>query len=252
MLLFLANIARADPDPGPAPPAPPPAPAGAAHEGRDEPSAVVAIGNGLIAGHPSSAEVSSSSSVPGGWVPVLADCLEERAPQRFSVVDRAVPAETVISARQRVAAVRDLSPGFVVVALGAQDLAAEPPAGDLKRLKGELDDLVVELLGRGRRIVRPTVLLLSMVPPALVDAPEDPEHPGTNKLDERIDAWNDALAQIARGKDGVVHVNLLADWPREPEARAALTHKGWTLSDQGYARVAAAVCDAILASGASP
>ncbi|MEQ1501497.1 MAG: hypothetical protein ABMB14_04660, partial [Myxococcota bacterium] len=52
--------------------------------------------------------------------------------------------------------------------------------------------------------------------------------------------------QVAKAADGVSHVNLLADWPKDGEARAALTVHGWALSDQGHARVAAAVCDAVL------
>jgi lysophospholipase L1-like esterase len=285
VVLFAASVAYADPgqadagqgDPGQEVTEPEVA---ADPRGKPaDPSAVVAIGDGLVAGLPSpgspaeeAAAVSVSMvpaaggerlsvealrtvalppSMPGGWVPVLADCLEERAPQRFSVVDRAVSAETLVTARKRVSAVRELAPGFVVVTLGAQEITAGPAEpGDLKQLRGELDDLVGELLGKGRKAARPTVLLLSMVPANLAQAggPPDEIEAQQREVDLRISSWNEALAQVAKGSDSVAHVNLLADWPQEAEARARLTEGGWTLSDQGHARVAAAVCDAILAS----
>lgn len=268
MVLFAVSVALAEPTAEAEP-----APVEAAEAGAPElevpapapgPAAVVAIGNGLVAGLPARGPVEGavqpvrmaipSPAVPGGWVPVLADCLEERAPQRFSVVDRAVSAETLVTARKRVPAVRELAPGFVVVTLGAQELAAGPVApADLKQLRGQLGDLVSDLLGKGRKAVRPTVLLLSMVPANLVQvgegaAADEQVDVHQQEVDGRIAAWNDALAQVAKGSDAVVHVNLLADWPREAEARARLTEGGWTLSDQGHARVAAAVCDAILAA----
>ena len=66
------------------------------------------------------------------------------------------------------------------------------------------------------------------------------------KLDEQIAAWNAVLTAVA-AKDGVRRVDLLTDWPADPAARAGLASGAWALSDQGHARVAAAVCDAVLA-----
>ncbi|MEZ4236480.1 MAG: SGNH/GDSL hydrolase family protein [Myxococcota bacterium] len=263
MLLFAVTVAHAQqPE---APPPGEPAPASSAEpRAPHEPAAVVAIGDGVVAGFSPAPEAVTpadtveparmvTATVPGGWVPVLADCLEERAPQRFSVVDRAVTAETLVSARQRVSAVRDLSPGFVVVTLGAQELnSGEGQPADLKQLRGELDDLVGDLVGKGRKATRPMVLLLSMVPANLaqggVTGEAEAVETQQREVDTRIGSWNDALSQVAKGNDLVTHVNLLADWPAQPDARAALTERGWTLSDQGHARVAAAVCDAILAA----
>jgi GDSL-like lipase/acylhydrolase family protein len=208
-----------------------------------DPVAVLALGDGLVAAAP--AEGAKASSVPGGWVPVLADCLQERAPQRFSVVDRVAAGETLATAHDKLAGARELGPDFIVVALGARELAGDPlePA----KLRGELDSLVADLrqkrIGPGRR---PTVLLLSAVPPTLSQvAGSDPAL--QVHLDERAASWNQVLADEARTGDGVVHVDLLADWPRDGAARSALTVGGWSLSDQGHAKVAAAVCDALLA-----
>jgi hypothetical protein len=207
-----------------------------------DPAAVLAVGDGLVAAP--AAEGSAASSVPGGWVPVLADCLQERAPQRFAVVDRVAAGETLASARQKLAGAKDVTPGYVVVALGARELAGETV--DTKSLRQELDGFLADLRKHGDGKHRPTVLLLSAVPPSLSQvAGSDPALQA--RLDERATAWNQVLADEARTGDGVVHVDLLADWPKDPTARAALTTSGWSLSDQGHARVAAAVCDAMLA-----
>ena len=64
-------------------------------------------------------------------------------------------------------------------------------------------------------------------------------------LDQRAESWNAAIAAAA-AQPGVAHVDLWKDWPRSGPERAALTADGQRLTDQGHARVAAAVCDAVL------
>jgi hypothetical protein len=213
-----------------------------------EPAAVLALGDGLVAAPPAApavapAEAAAGSAVPGGWVPVLADCLEERAPQRFTVVDRVAGGETLASARAKLAGARELAPGFVVVALGARELAGE--AVDPTALRSELDAFLADLRPKGGKKPGPSVLLLSAVPPTLSQvAGSDPAQ--QDKVDGKAAAWNKVLGDVARAGEGIVHVDLLADWPKDTTGRAALTVGGWSLSDQGHARVAAAVCDAML------
>ena len=202
------------------------------------PLPVVAIGDGLGAGPPPSVEA-GSATVPGGWVPVLADCLEERAPKRFTVVDRAVAGETVATARPKIVQVRELGAAWVIVTLGAQELSDE--ALDPKKLKEDLAGLIGELKGKKG----PKVLLVGLVPPTLsqVDGADAARQPA---LDERTAKANVALSELAAASDAVKHLDLWTDWPHEGPGRAALTQQGWSLSDQGHARVAAAVCDTLL------
>jgi hypothetical protein len=136
--------------------------------------------------------------------------------------------------------VRELGAAWVVVTLGAQELA--DAATDPKRLGEELGALVGELKPRKG----PKVLLVGLVPPTLsqVVGADAATQAG---VDERTTEANRALAALAAGSEAVEHLDLWADWPREGAARAALTERGWSLSDQGHARVAAAVCDALLA-----
>jgi hypothetical protein len=199
-------------------------------------AAVVAMGDGLVAGPPAS----EAPPVAGGWVPSLADCLEERAPGRFSVIDRAVTGETAASARKRVREVVGLTPAMVVVTLGAQELA--DPDATAEALTVSLRDLVGALHKRDT----PRVLLVGMVPPTLTQtAYADRER--QVKADARTTEWNASVAALAEQLPAVQHVDLWADWPRDA-ARAELTRQGWSLSEQGHARVAAAICDAVLAT----
>jgi hypothetical protein len=191
-------------------------------------------------------------------VPALADCLEERAPRRYTVVDRLQDGETLASAQRKyvgadaggeppdpaeAAALGEVHPALVVVGLGGRELAAE--AFDVKALRGALGGFVTGLRPKGRK-PEATVLLLSAVPPTLAQV-EGADPALQEKLDRRAADWNGALADLARPGAGLVHVDLLRDWPKDPTSRAALTVNGWSLSDQGHARVAAAVCDAVLA-----
>lgn len=199
------------------------------------PATVVAMGDGLVAGPPAAV----APEVAGGWVASLADCLEERVPGGFTVVDRAQPGETAASARKKVSGVRELQPRVVVLTLGAQELAddkAEPSA-----LTGELERLVGELRPKKSRV---GVLLVGMVPPSL----EQAGAPGDDRqkaIDARTEAWNGEVAELAKRLDAVGHVDLWKDWPRG-ERRVEHTELGWHLSEQGHARVAAAVCDAVI------
>lgn len=207
------------------------------------PQPVVALGDGLVAGPPAKA-TAVEPALPGGWVPALADCLEERSPQRFTVVDRAVGGETVATVRGRLAGVRELQPAWVVVTLGAQEIA--DPAADLKRFRQDLRAVVDELTARSRKS-RTGVLLVGLVPPTLGQV-EGADPATQDGVDGRTAEWNRAFVELAASVDNVVHVDLWTEWPRDASARAALTVNGWSLSDQGHARVAAAVCDAVIAN----
>ncbi|MBA2320021.1 MAG: SGNH/GDSL hydrolase family protein [Deltaproteobacteria bacterium] len=158
----------------------------------------------------------------GGWVPVLADCLEERSPGNFSVVDRAAVGETVGSVGKRAAGVRELGPAAIVLSLRVEE--ATPPAAFRKDLSRVLRDL----RGPDTRIV-----LVGIAPP-------------TAASEVLAAEWNAQLAALARSEPDVQHADLLADWPKDEPGRAALSSATWTLSDQGHARVAAAVCDVLL------
>jgi lysophospholipase L1-like esterase len=224
-----------------------------------DPQAVVALGDGVVAGAPARSE--AEAAVPGGWVTVLADCLQERAPQRFSVVDRGRPGETVAGAKERIAGVRELAPAWVVLTLGAPELGDEHV--DAKKLGKELDAVVDELRAKAGPEARPpNVLLVGTVPPTLSQvapaesAPKDgapkegaPKDDGAKQtaVDARAAGWNKVLASLAAPGQGIVHLDLWSDWPKADEPRAALTVNGWSLSDQGHAKIAASVCDAVLA-----
>jgi len=197
---------------------------------------VVAMGNGLVASSPGQKPV-AEESVPGGWVSVLQDCLDEGAPGGYSVVDRSVPGETARTARERVPGVLDLSPRTVVVALGARELGAESP--NPTRFIKDLDKVVDELREGG---TRPSVVVVGMVSPTL-----ESDADAQAALDARTTAWNEALRTEADGRPGVQHMDLWSTWPRQGPARSGLTRGGWQLSDQGHARVGAMVCDAVRA-----
>jgi hypothetical protein len=201
---------------------------------------VVAMGNGLVASSLGQ-DPAATETVPGGWVSVLQDCLDEGAPGAYSVVDRAVPGETARSARERISGVLDLSPRTVVVALGAQELGAETPnpvrfSKDLRKL--------VDALREGE--TPPVVLVVGMVSPTL-EQDADAVGEAQNVLDRRTTAWNEALRAEAEGRPGLHHVDLWSSWPRNGVARSGLTTGGWQLSDQGHARAGAMVCDAVRA-----
>jgi len=163
-----------------------------------------------------------AGAATGGWVPVLADCLEERAPGRFSVVDRAAVGETVGSLQKRIAGVRELGADAIVLSLRVDE--GTPPAAFRKDLARVLRDL----RGSAGRIV-----LVGVAPPTVAAEPLAAE-------------WDAQLAALARSEPDVVHADLVSDWPKDDAGRAALSAARWTHSEQGHARVAAAVCDVLL------
>lgn len=150
---------------------------------------------------------------PTGWVAVLADCLEERIPGRLEVISRG-------SVRE----VRALEPALVIVGRSEQELAPGEPR--------EVGDLVAEL---HREPPTPAVLVVALAPPTLSQAAVG-------------EPAGEAPAGAAPEPDEppVAHVSLVRAWPLEPEVRARLTHAALHLSEQGHARVAAQVCDAVV------
>lgn len=206
-----------------------------------DPTVVLAMGDGLVAGPPAAV----APEVAAAWVTSLADCLDERATDAYSVTDRATPGETVKTARAKVGQLRKEPADVVVVTLGAQELADDQAQAE--QLAGQLETLLTEM----RAPKQPTpVILVGMVPPTLAQAgPDDGER--QSAIDARTEAWNAEVAKLARRLPGVRHLDVWQDWPRDG-ARQAHTEKGWHLSEQGHARVAAAVCDAVVALKAPP
>lgn len=197
-------------------------------------STVVTLGDGPLVAPSIVVTARTADTVPGGWVTVLADCLEERAPRAWTVVDRATIGETAKSASKRLGEVSELGPEVVVLGLGARELVVSEP--DIVALRGDLTRLVAELR---KGSAPPGVLLVGLVVPVL--ASDEAE------VERRTIAYNGLLAEIAEENAGVHHVDLQSDWP-QGRARATLTAEGGGLTDQGHARIAAAVCDAIVAS----
>lgn len=198
------------------------------------PKPVVALGDGLVAGNPAV----ESPAGPGGWVAALADCLEERQPGQWTVVDRTVPGDTAATALARVDAVQELSPGLVVVSVGARELADSQ--ADPEGFRLQLGELVDALHAQEAL----PIMLVGMVPPTMDQLGS---RAGDQELvDARTTTWNQILAQVAESTPSATHLDLWTQWPRQGADRSALTVDGVHLSDQGHARVAAAVCDAVL------
>jgi len=104
-------------------------------------STVLALGEGSPADPPAAgdAPAEAADAMPGGWVSVLADCLEERQPRRWSVVDRAsgdVDGDLA-----------GLRPTVVVLGLGGRDLALPPV--DERALRTRVERRIRELRGAG-------------------------------------------------------------------------------------------------------
>jgi len=215
------------------------------------PKAIVAVGDGLVAIEPGPAAATApstdASATPadavekgadtenptfaGGWVAVLADCLEERRPHQYALLDRTADQWSLSDARMHVGEVREMAPALVIVGVGL------PGDADRDGLRVDLAGLVEELTtGEG-----PDVLLVGPVPTSEEGGPPE----------RRVRAWNDDVARIAT--DGAAeHLDLVLGWPPSGEERAGLTVSGRQLSDQGHARVGAQVCDAVLAWEAAP
>ena len=192
---------------------------------------VVAMGDGLVVAPPETA-----TSVPAtlGWVPVLADCLNERAPGSFQMIDRVVPGETAQSARGRVTSVLELSPSVVIVGVGARELGVpEPDVGAFDQgLQALVDDL-------GSSASAPLdVVLLGVVPPR----DETPDSTAA----KAVEAWNARMAQLAESRASVHFVDLWTKWPKLGEGRTSLLTSPHELSPAGHARVASHVCEVLV------
>lgn len=174
-----------------------------------DPTPVVAMGDAWVA----------PDALPGGWVAVLADCLEERAKGRYSVVDRATAGQDPQAARSRLGPILDLAPGLVLVGVSAPASVDNDAA---RAFEDALGALGRDITGRGS-----VTLLVGVVEPA-------------------GGRYNEVVERVAGQVPGVVHVDLAKDWPRDDAQRDALAIKTW-LTDQGHARVGAAACDAVLA-----
>lgn len=187
-----------------------------------DPRVVVALGDGLVV------SPAAQEAVPGGLAAVLADCLEERAPKRFSVVDRSVVGETLATVRPKIAEVAGLGPSWVVVTLGARELA--DPATDPQKLATDVAAVAADLGGGPQR----TVVLLG----ALAAAVEG----DAAALEARVAAFNTKLSSL--GAPGVVPLEPGRGGKRPREGLV----EGSRLSAAGQARVAAAICEVVLAA----
>ena len=157
-----------------------------------------------MAGNPPAA-APEHSTVPGGWVSVLADCLEERAPGAWSVVDRTVAGDTAASARTRLATVRGLKPAVVVVGVGARELA--DPASDVEAFRREVNGLVQDLVVAPA----PRILIVGVVPPTLAQLPAGGDQAAA---DARTARWNAVLGEVAKAHSEVAILDLWTEWPR--------------------------------------
>lgn len=166
-------------------------------------------------------------ALPGGWVPVLADCLEERQPRRWSVVDRAAA-----RAESSDIDLSSLRPAVVVLGLGGPELAVPPIEASVLRARIE------------RRISR--LLEQESAPGLLLVGPVRVEG-ASPEAREELDR---TLADIAARHEGVYHLDPVLAGPlgEGPPTRTAEGNLTW----QGHARVAAAVCDAILGHWPTP
>ena len=156
----------------------------------------------------------SNATLPGGWVRVLADCLEERKPSEYEVVDRRVVGETLTSLKERAADIAKLEPSWVVVSLGALP----------ERTEAQWSELLTALI--------PTQSGGLVVLPAA--APDRAKLAGQ-------------LRQIVAARERLIVLDPYGAWPTSPDDRRALINESdQQLTDQGYAKVASSMCDALL------
>lgn len=199
------------------------------------PRPIVAVGDGLVVG----SQAEPDKDRPGSWVAVLADCLDERLPGRFSVIDQSWSGATPSEVRDDAWRVAEAEPALVLVGVGAGELSSQPP--DRQRFRTQLGALVAELRGQSEV----PVMLVGVIPPTVTQLQRmDPSLQAS--MDKRAVEWNEELVALARSMPAVTHVDLLRDWPSDPVARAPLTEAGTRLTDRGHARVAAMVCDAVV------
>ncbi len=183
------------------------------------PISVVAIGDGLAPPTPTEQADHATPNRDGGWVAVVADCLEERAAGKFRVIDRVEPPGSPSALLEKSRSLIEIKPQVVLVGLGA------PPTGSVEVFRRDLTTLT-----DWWRAQASATYLIGVV---------DPREGATVPV-----AFDAALKDVAR-TPGVVHVDLLSDWPTTADRAALVTPTGH-LSAQGQARVGAAACDAIL------
>lgn len=182
-----------------------------------DPTSVVAAGDAMLA---------PEAAPTGGWVAVLADCLEERAAGRYAVVDRAKAGATPAQVREQMPDILGQRPKIVVVGLAA------PAQTD----KDTVASFEVAVLGLARDLTAggADVVLLGVV--------ED----GASTV-----AWGDIVQRAVSSVPKVAHVRLGSDWPADPAARSALISRH-VVTDQGHARIGAAACDAVTGAVRAP
>lgn len=193
-----------------------------------DPTPIVAIDDalGAAATTPPAAAgaIVAAAPAPAGWVAAVADCLDERAPGRFRVAEVAPVGEV------------DHAP-VTLLGIGDSRLATAQP--DRRAFVADLTARVTALRAAGTEVV-----LVGLVPP---NPDQITAAPVRDAVVAEAPHWNAAIADLARRTGGVRHVDLWSHWPTDPAERARMTVDGWSLSDQGHARVAAAVCDEVLA-----
>jgi hypothetical protein len=187
------------------------------------PVSVIAIGDGLnppAVAAPAPEKAPPADKDAGGWVAVVADCLEERAAGKFRVVDRVEPGLTAAAAVERSKALAELKPQLILVGLNA------PPTSSPEDFKRD-----VTALTDWWHAQNVDVYLVGVI---------DPRAGATAPV-----AYDAIVRDLAKNP-GVVHVDLLTDWPIIADTRASLVTATGHLSEQGHARVGAAACDAVL------
>ena len=183
------------------------------------PDSVVAVGDDIVGGAPTV----QGSDRGGGWVPVLADCLEERARERWTVRSLLRSGERTEAARLRVRAIREERPAVVVLALGGPETAVDDL--DVTAVQAELGALISEI-----RMSSPTRVVLAGLLPS-----------GDEATRARIAQWNAGLARVAQERTEVDWVDLASPlW-----SEASHITRGGLLTAQGHALAGATLCDAI-------
>lgn len=162
-------------------------------------------------------------AMPGGWVSVVGDCMDEWRPNDVVVVDRTVAGESALDLQQRVDDVRGLQPDILVVSLGATELRRTPtePGPFVASLSATLDMMSPQ--------EHPT-LVVGLLP---------------GQTTVPVGLWNQAIHEASAHQSNIAYVDLMAQWPVEAEKRAPLMGDEGALSPRGHAMVGAHVCRAI-------
>lgn len=174
---------------------------------------IVVMGDAFVAPRePAGFGEGAATRVTAGWTAVAADCLEERARGKWSLVDRTVPGETVDTAAARVDALLESKPRIVILALAG--------SGKPERLT----ELVAVVVAAGAELwlIGPVGAGVGLV------------------VDPAFEA-----AVVASLGPKVRRVDVMADWPVSPAERALLSDRVDALTDAGHARLGAAVCRAL-------